>query len=307
MISQVCQTGCLDTIQPPQGVTCSETMLAASIDQIQISKASGSLGAFVTGVSLKDIVTSDAICRAVRGLLVQHEVLFFRDQEQTPSVFAAFAKAFGEVLGHPAYATVGEAPDVQILESTPENPTKIEVWHSDMTFMSRPPSFTLLQGQIIPAFGGDTLWASATAAFDSLSPQMQAFLLPLQAVNDFRHGFRESLAEPGGAERLAPAIAENPPMVHPLIRTHPESGRKAIYVNALFTTHIVGLPGKESEALLDFLYRHVVAEEHTVRLSWQPGTVAIWDNRSTQHKPVNDFFPQHRLMHRVTLTGDQPA
>ena len=184
-------------------------MLAASIDQIQISKASGSLGAFVTGVSLKDIVTSDAICRAVRGLLVQHEVLFFRDQEQTPSVFADFAMAFGEVLGHPAYATVAEAPDVQILESTPENPSKIEVWHSDMTFMSRPPSFTLLQGQIIPAFGGDTLWASATAAFDALSPQMRAFLLPLQAVNDFRHGFRESLAEPGGAERLAPAIAEN--------------------------------------------------------------------------------------------------
>ena len=282
-------------------------MLADSINQIQIRKASGSLGAFVTGVSLKDIATSDAVYRAVRELLVQHEVLFFRDQEQIPSVFAAFAQAFGEVLDHPAYATVAEAPDVQILESTPENPSKIEAWHSDMTFMPRPPSFTLLQGQIIPPFGGDTLWASATAAFDALSPQMQAFLLPLQAVNDFRQGFRESLAEPGGAERLAPAIAENPPMIHPLIRTHPESGRKAIYVNALFTTHIVGLPSKESAALLDFLYRHVVAEEHTVRLSWQPGTVAIWDNRSTQHKPVNDFFPQHRLMHRVTLTGDQPA
>jgi len=265
------------------------------------------LGAFVTGVSLKDVATSDVVYGAVRKLLVQHEVLFFRDQEQTPGVFSAFAEAFGDVLGHPAYATVAEAPHVQILESTAENPSKIEVWHSDMTFMQRPPSFTLLQGQIIPPFGGDTLWASATAAFDTLSPQMQAFLLPLQAVNDFRQGFRESLAEPGGAERLAPAIAENPPVAHPLIRTHPESGRKAIYANALFTSHIVGLPSAESDALLGFLYRHVVAEEHTVRLSWQPGTVAIWDNRSTQHKPVNDFFPQHRLMHRVTLTGDQPA
>ena len=288
-------------------MTCLETVLAASIDQIQIRRASGSLGAFVTGVSLKDVATSDVIYGAVRELLVQHEVLFFRDQEQTPGVFSAFAEAFGDVLGHPAYATVAEAPHVQILESTAENPSKIEVWHSDMTFMQRPPSFTLLQGQIIPPFGGDTLWASATAAFDTLSPQMQAFLLPLQAVNDFRQGFRESLAEPGGAERLAPAIAENPPVAHPLIRTHPESGRKAIYANALFTSHIVGLPSAESDALLGFLYRHVVAEEHTVRLSWQPGTVAIWDNRSTQHKPVNDFFPQHRLMHRVTLTGDQPA
>jgi len=281
--------------------------VATVVEQIQIQRAAGALGAFVTGVSLADVAASDAVYRRVRELLVEHEVLFFRDQERAPEVFAAFAKTFGEVLGHPAYTTVPQAPDVQILESTADNPSKIEVWHSDMTFMRCPPSFTLLQGQIIPPAGGDTLWASATAAFDALSPQLQAFLLPLAAVNDFRHGFRESLAEPGGAERLAPAIAENPPVVHPLIRSHPETGRKGIYVNALFTTQIVGLPAKESDALLTFLYRHMVTEEHTVRLSWQPGTVAIWDNRSTQHKPVNDFFPQHRLMHRVTLTGDKPV
>ena len=276
-------------------------------EKIQVDKASGALGGFVLGASLEDVASSDAVYKRVRALLVEHEVLFFRDQPQDPQVFSAFAKSFGDVLGHPAYTTVDAAPDVQILESTAANPSKIEVWHSDMTFMQTPPSFTLLQGQIIPAFGGDTLWASATAAYDALSSQMQTFLQPLQAVNDFRHGFWESLAEPGGAERLAPAIAENPPVKHPLIRTHPETGRRAIYVNALFTTHIEGLPAKESEALLAFLYRHVVTEEHTVRLSWQPGTVAIWDNRSTQHKPVNDFLPQHRLMHRVTLTGDQPA
>ena len=281
--------------------------MIASIDQIQFHGAAGALGGFVSGVSLADVASSDAHYRRVRDLLVQHEVLFFRDQEKTPAVFAAFAKAFGDVLGHPAYATVNDAPDVQILESTAENPSKIEVWHSDMTFMQCPPSFTLLQGQIIPEVGGDTLWASATAAYEALSPEMRTFLTPLKAVNDFRQGFRESLAEPGGAERLASAIAENPPVEHPLVRTHPESGRKAIYANALFTTQIVGLPSKESAALLAFLYQHVVAVEHTVRLSWQPGTVAIWDNRSTQHKPVNDFFPQHRLMHRVTLTGDQPA
>lgn len=276
-------------------------------EKIQVRKASGALGGFVHGASLGDVASSDVVYRRVRALLVEHEVLFFCDQPQDPQVFAAFAKSFGDVLGHPAYATVGEVPDVQILESTAANPSKIETWHSDMTFMQKPPSFTLLQGQIVPLFGGDTLWASATAAYDALSPSMQAFLQPLQAVNDFRHGFRESLAEPGGEERLAPAIAENPPVEHPLIRTHPETGRKAIYVNALFTTHIAGLSGKESEALLAFLFRHVVTEERTVRLSWQPGTVAIWDNRSTQHKPVNDFFPQHRLMHRVTITGEQPV
>ena len=140
--------------------------MIASIDQIQVHGAAGALGGFVSGVSLADVASSDAHYRRVRDLLVQHEVLFFRDQEKTPAVFAAFAKAFGDVLGHPAYATVNDAPDVQILESTPENPSKIEVWHSDMTFMQCPPSFTLLQGQIIPEVGGDTLWASATAAYD---------------------------------------------------------------------------------------------------------------------------------------------
>jgi taurine dioxygenase len=129
----------------------------------------------------------------------------------------------------------------------------------------------------------------------------------LQAVHDFRHGFQESLAEPGGTERLADAIAANPPVAHPLIASHPETGRKVIYVNALFTTHIVGLTPTESTMLLEFLYRHIVTDEFTVRLNWQPDTVAIWDNRSTQHKPVNDFFPQHRKMHRVTIAGDRPA
>ena len=274
--------------------------------QINTLKAAGALGAHVSGVALSEIADSDAVYAQVRQAIVEHEVLFFRDQDRTPQVFASFAKRFGEVLGHPAYVTVAGADDVQILESTPDNPSKIEVWHSDMTFMPMPPSFTLLQGQIIPAHGGDTLWASATAAYDGLSAKMRGFLDGLVAVHDFRQGFRESLAEPGGSERLADAIAANPPVEHPLIRTHPESGRKGIYVNALFTSHIKDLKPRESEQLLNFLYRHIVTEEYTVRLNWQPGTVAIWDNRSTQHKPINDFLPQHRLMHRVTIKGDRP-
>lgn len=274
---------------------------------MEVQKAAGALGAYVSGVHLEDIVQSDDLYAAVRELIVQYEVLFFRDQAVEPAVFQAFARRFGPVLGHPAYATVDGAPDVQILESTPENPSKIEVWHSDMTFSATPPSFTLLHGQIIPPFGGDTLWASATAAYDSLSAPMQRLFDDMQAVNDFRHGFRESLAEEGGAARLADAIAANPPVTHPVVRTHPESGRKALYVNALFTTHIEGLSPLESSQLLKFLYQHIVTVEHTVRLNWQKHTVAIWDNRSTQHKPVNDFFPQHRKMHRVTIQGDRPV
>ncbi|MBO78833.1 MAG: taurine dioxygenase [Gammaproteobacteria bacterium] len=274
--------------------------------ELSLRRAAGALGAFVSGVGLADVAASDQAYTQVRRALNEHEVLFFRDQDTAPEVFASFAKRFGEVLDHPAYATTEQSDAVQILESTAQNPSKIEIWHSDMTFMGQPPSFTLLQGQIIPEVGGDTLWASATAAFGSLSKEMQELLAPLTAIHDFAHGFAESLAEPGGAERLAPAIAANPPVEHPLVRTHPETGSKSIYVNRLFTTRIKQLSALESEHLLNFLYQHVIADEHTVRLSWRPGTVAIWDNRSTQHKPVNDFFPQHRKMHRVTLRGDKP-
>ncbi|MEZ5560640.1 MAG: taurine dioxygenase [Pseudomonadales bacterium] len=274
---------------------------------MQVQKAAGALGAFVKQVSLADAAQSDALFDDVHGALLEHQVLFFRDQDISPQDYQAFARRFGQVEGHPAYPTVAGAPDVQILESTPENPSKIEVWHTDMTFRPAPPAITLLHGQIIPPYGGDTLWASATAAYEGLSEPLQRLVDGLYAVHDFRHGFQESLAEPGGPERLAPAIAANPPVRHPLVRTHPETGRRALFVNALFTTHIEGLTRRESEALLTFLYRHTVTEEYTVRLSWAPKTVAIWDNRSTQHKPVNDFFPMHRKMHRITIAGDRPV
>ena len=274
---------------------------------MRVDKAAGALGAYVNDVSLADIAESTAGFEEIRGLLLEHEVLFFRDQTIAPVEYQAFARRFGQVEGHPAYSTVADAPDVQILESTAEAPSKIEVWHTDMTFRSAPPAVTLLHGQVIPPYGGDTLWASISAAYDGLSRPVRDLVDELQAVHDFRHGFQESLAEPGGVERLADAIAANPPVTHPLIASHPETGKKVIYVNALFTTHIVGLTRPESSMLLEFLYRHIVTDEYTVRLSWQPDTVAIWDNRSTQHKPVNDFFPQHRKMHRVTIAGDRPV
>ena len=275
-------------------------------DSVSVKKAGGALGAYVDDVLLEDVISSADLLAEIRELAVNYEVLFFRNQAVSPVVFQTFAETFGEVLRHQAYATVSDAPHVQILESTEAAPSKIEVWHSDMTFSATPPSFTILHGKVIPAYGGDTLWASATAAYDALSQPLQAFLQDLVAVHDFRHGFAESLAEPGGAERLAQAIAANPPVEHPVVRTHPETGKKALYVNRLFSTHIQGLSKLESAEILAFLYRHIVTDEFTVRLNWQPNTIAIWDNRSTQHKPVNDFFPQHRRLHRVTIRGDKP-
>ena len=274
---------------------------------MRIDKAAGALGAFVRDVNVADAIESDDLFGAIRAALLEHQVLFFRDQHFTPQQQRAFALRFGPIEPHPAYEVVAGTQDVQILESTPQKPSKIEMWHTDMTFRPAPPMLTMLHGKVIPPYGGDTLFASMTAAYDALSPSMQNFLCGLSATHDFAHGFQESLAEPGGRERLAGALAANPPVTHPVIRTHPETHRKAIYVNSLFTVRINGLRGAESRALLEMLLRHVVTDEFTVRLNWALDTLVMWDNRATQHKPVNDFFPQHRRMHRITVAGDVPC
>jgi len=268
---------------------------------MRVEKAAGALGAYVTQVSLSQAAHSSDLFAEINSALNQHGVLFFRDQAITPQDFAAFGRRFGTLEPHPAYPTVAAAPDVQILESTPEVPSKIEAWHTDMTFRPNPPAITLLHGQIIPPFGGDTLWASTTAAYQGLSAPLRTLIDGLTAEHDFRHGFAESLAEPGGGERLAAAVADNPPVQHPVVRVHPATQRKAIYVNSLFTARILGLTSLESDSLLQMLFRQVVMEEHTVRLRWRVNTVAIWDNRATQHKPVNDFGRQYRKMHRITV------
>lgn len=265
----------------------------------------GALGAELHGVDLTAPLTNNVL-EEIRRLLVEHQVIFFRDQDISHAQQKRLAESFGPLQTHPAYGTVDGYPQISILESTPEKPSKIEAWHSDMTFRKHPPLGTVLRSKIIPDKGGDTMWSSMTAAYDALSPAMQTFLEGLTAVHDFKYGFKESLAEPGGPERLAKAIADNPPIEHPVIRTHPESGKKVIFVNELFTTHIVGMTKKESDALLSFLYQHVITLEFTCRFQWEPNSIAIWDNRSTQHKPVNDYFPAHRRLERITIDGDRP-
>lgn len=275
-------------------------------DTMEIKKAAGALGVEVRGVDLALMTGQPDVTREVRELVTTHGVAFFRGQSMDADTYGACARQLGEILGHDAYATLDRAGAVQVLESTPEKPSKIEVWHSDMTFSATPPHFTMLYANVLPAYGGDTLWASTSAAYEALSRPVREFLLSLHATHDFRFGFRESLAEPGGAARLASAIAANPPVSHPVIRTHPDTGARAIFVNPLFTTGIDELTRDEGAAVLAMLYAHVVTPEFTVRLQWQPGTIAIWDNRITQHKPVNDYFPQVRRLWRVTIRGDVP-
>ncbi|GHD27365.1 taurine dioxygenase [Parahalioglobus pacificus] len=272
---------------------------------LDITPLAGALGAEIRGIDLSQALNDDTV-RKLRKLLNEYQVIFFREQAISPQQQTDLAQCFGPLQQHPAYDTVAGHPAVTILESSAEKPSKIEQWHSDMTFREHPPLGTVLKAVECPARGGDTLWASMTAAYDALSAPMQSFLGGLIAVHDFSHGFRESLAEPGGRERLADAVATNPPVRHPVIRTHPETGKKVIFVNALFTTHIEGLRRSESDALLQFLFQHIQTPEFSVRFNWRPGSIAIWDNRSTQHKPVNDYFPAYRRMERITIDGDKP-
>jgi taurine dioxygenase len=270
-----------------------------------VSPLSSALGAELFGVDLTTDM-SFAVLQEIRQQLLEHEVIFFRDQDVSPKQHRALAASFGPLQTHPAYDTVAGIPEITILESTAENPTKIEAWHTDMTFRQHPPLGCVLRAKITPSKGGDTMWASMTAAYDALSPGMQNFLSELSAEHDFSYGFKESLAEPGGRERLVQAVADNPPVIHPVIRTHPETGKKVIFVNSLFTTRILELSREESQAVLNFLYDHITTPEFSCRFNWKPNSIAIWDNRSTQHKPVNDYFPAHRMLHRVVIDGDKP-
>ncbi len=272
---------------------------------LDIRPVAGALGAEIHGVNLREPIT-DSLYGAIREALVKYQVIFFREQPIQPSHQKALANCFGPLQTHPAYSTVEGFPEITILESTAEKPTKIEKWHTDMTFRPHPPMGTMLRSRVIPEKGGDTLYASMTAAYEALSAPMQSLLEGLSAIHDFAHGFRESLAEPGGGERLRQVLEDNPPVTHPVIRTHPETGQKLIFVNELFTTHIPGLKSTESEYLLSFLFNHIKTPEFSCRFQWSPDAIAFWDNRSTQHKPVNDYFPAHRLMERITIDGDRP-
>ncbi|MBM4266535.1 MAG: taurine dioxygenase [Deltaproteobacteria bacterium] len=272
---------------------------------IRVHPIGAALGAEIEGIDLREPL-SDEQLHSLESALVQHQVIFFRDQEITPAQQSAFARRFGAPQCHPAYPHVDGYPELSILESDRENPSKIEKWHTDMTFRPNPPLGSILRARIVPPKGGDTLWLSLAAAYEALSEPMRKFLDGLRAEHSFEHGFQESLAEPGGRERLAQALADNPPVEHPVVRTHPVSGRRCLFVNCLFTTRIVGLHPAESDALLEFLYAHVQRKEFTCRFHWRENSIAFWDNRSTQHRPENDYWPERRRMERVTIEGDEP-
>ncbi|MGK9169424.1 taurine dioxygenase [Inquilinus limosus] len=265
------------------------------------------IGAVVRGIDLAQPL-SDATIAAINRALLQHHVLFFEGQELTPAAQRDFAARFGPLHVHPVYPHVAEVPEIIILDTHPGNQPDNDNWHTDVTFIETPPLGAVLAAKELPPSGGDTTWSSSIAAFEALSPPWQSFLTGLTALHDFARSFPpERFTAPEERERWQIARDRNPPVIHPVVRTHPVTGRKGLFVNEGFTIRITGFSTRESDTVLRFLFEHVARPEFTVRWRWKPGDVAFWDNRCTQHYALADYLPHRRVMHRATILGDRPV
>lgn len=282
--------------------------MTTTTSSLTVHPLAGVLGAEIEGLDLAADL-SDATVAAIRSTLLDHHVLVFRDQELTIGQQMAFGRCFGELDTHPFVEGNREHPEVLDIVTEPDDRINFGGgWHTDVTFLPEPDLGSILYAVEVPPFGGDTLFANQHAAYDALSDTMKEMLDGLVAIHTAGNQYGE-----GGTSTKSKAMrTRNPELAgatveHPVIRTHPESGRKGLYVNRAFTTSIKGLEPDESRALLTFLFRHGVKEAFTCRLSWRPGTLAMWDNRSVQHYALHDYAGHRRVMRRITVKGDRPA
>jgi taurine dioxygenase len=249
---------------------------------LKIDKLSGSLGACIQDFSLRDLTEADF--QQVASALWEHQVLVFKHQALPIDDHIALGKRFGALHTHPAARGVNGHPEVLWLNNRGKKKNITQVWHSDVSCEEKPPSISVLQAIQIPPYGGDTMWANQYEALDRLSPAMREMLMPLSAVH-----------KSYGLEA-----------VHPVVRTHPETGRKALYVNGGFTQHFAGMSVAESKPLLDYLVAQGSQPDLTMRHSWSVGDIVMWDNRCVMHYAVHDYADLEREMHRVTIQGEQP-
>jgi taurine dioxygenase len=263
------------------------------------------LGAEVGGVDLSAPLDDETVA-AIRAALLEHKVLVFRKQSLDPTTQARLASRFGELTpAHPVEPSVEGHPEILSLDS--DDGARADVWHSDLTFQERPPLGAMLHAVVVPDVGGDTIWADMTAAYAALSPHMQSFLESLTATHSSTKAGGYFAARDTSSGDKAAATATAAPAHHPVIRVHPESGRRSVFVNPLFTIKIDGLRRSESEALLTMLYELATRPEHQMRWHWRAGDVAFWDNRCTMHYALLDYGTERRRMERVALEGDRPV
>jgi taurine dioxygenase len=277
-----------------------------------IRPLAGALGAEIEGVDLSRPLTDDAFAEVHRAL-VDFGMICLREQRLTHAQQVAFARRFGELDVHPIVKGTDEIPElVRVLKPAGESASFGVGWHSDNSFFPEPSLGSVLYGVTIPPYGGDTLYASMERAYEALSEPMKSFLSPLVAVHSASRAYDPRVTGDQKYRGEAPINyrydekAIQAEVQHPVIRTHPVSGRRSIFVNQMFTQRIVGLSESESRAVLAFLYEHCVKPEFTCRLRWTPNTVALWDNRSVQHYAIDDYRAFERIMFRVTIRGDKP-
>lgn len=278
---------------------------------------SGSIGAEVEGLDLRDDLDEETV-QGLRELWLQRRVLFFKRQHLDAEAHKRFARYFGDLTpGHPVIPGLADHPEVFQIDYRESRDVYAQYgdvhvrkagldWHTDVTFVERPPAGSILNAVVIPDAGGDTMWSDQVAAFAALSEPLQGFLATLTAVHDGRAAFAKQLADQGEGSWDGAPYRELVPVRHPVVRIHPETGEQVLFVNRGFTSHIEGLRPDESALLLSFLYAHSTSPEFVVRHHWDQGDIAFWDNRATQHSVVGDYGSAARVIQRVTLRGDRP-
>jgi len=262
------------------------------------TRLSGALGAEVRGLDLAHL--SDEQFAAIRAAFLEHHVLVFREQRLTPEQQIAFGQRFGELHVHPIVPHLDGYPPILAIPNLGKKRTITEIWHSDVTFEEKPPLASILYAVEVPDVGGDTMFANQHLAYERLSPGMQRLLAPLKAVHS-GGGLAAATRGRPGAEAWKLQGQH-----HPVVRTHPETGRKALFVSRAFVVGLADMTPHESEPLLSYLYAHCTTPDLTMRHSWRKGDVVMWDNRSVQHYAVHDYGDARRTMHRVTVIGDVP-
>ncbi len=271
----------------------------------QVQRLGPCLGAEVHGLDLKAPMADDTF-RAFEAALIEHKVLVLRDQFLTTEQHVSFSRRFGELEVHPMRPQ-GQFPEILVLDNHKDNPVlSTDVWHSDTTFRQNPTKYTILRCEIMPELGGDTLWADMEAAYQGLSEPFRNMITGLRAVHDFKNFrvlFKNTDEDRAKLHRMEDMF---PNPSHPVVRTHPATGRKSIYVNPQFTLRIEGLEPVESAAILEALFAQARVPEYQIRLRWTPGTIVFWDNQSTQHYAANDYYPNRRRMERTAVVGDVP-
>ena len=274
---------------------------------MKIKQIAGALGAEISGVDLADGVSAQSAAD-IRQVFLDHQVIFLRNQNLTPQQFLNFAQAMGEPVEYPFVKGIeGFAHIIEVKKLAHEKVNFGGIWHSDTTYLDTPPMGSMLLSREVPPYGGDTLFASQYAAFEALSGTMQNLLSGLTGISSSAKAdvskTREDRIKTDGKDAAPQELRAE----HPVVRTHPETGRKALYVNVAHTAGIKGMTDEESAPLLKFLFEHQIKPELTCRFAWEPHTIAFWDNRCVQHNPVNDYHGFRRVMQRITLRGDKPV